>query len=96
MRKIVYKSRAVQTIIAILALAAIITVWPLRLWQTDFTSSGGGTMTGETATVDSSHDVVQVFMAQYGRIASVDVYVTELTAGRYMEFSLYDQNMQLI
>ena len=96
MRKIVYKSRAVQTIIAILALAAIITVWPLRLWQTDFTSSGGGTMTGETAAVDSSHDVVQVFMAQYGRIASVDVYVTELTAGRYMEFSLYDQNMQLI
>ena len=94
MRKITYKSRAIEAVILILGLILILTVWPMRIWQTTATSSGGGVMTGETAQIDSTHDVVQKFMAQYNRIGSIDIYVTELTAGRYMEMTLYDQNMQ--
>lgn len=94
MRKITYKSRAIEAVILILGLILILTVWPMRIWQTTDTSSGGGVMTGKTGQIDSTHDVVQKFTAQYDRIGSIDVYVTELTAGRYMVMTLYDQNMQ--
>ena len=94
MRTILYKSRAVQAVIAILAFAAILTVWPVRMWHTTWQTSGGGTIVSESGTIDSTHDMVQKFIAQYDRIASVSVYVTEVSAGRYMEMSLYDEKMQ--
>ena len=94
MRTILYKSRAVQAVIAILALTAILTVWPVRIWHTTWQTSGGGTIVSESGTIDSTHDMVQKFIAQYDRIDSVSVYVTEVSAGRYMEMSLYDEKMQ--
>ncbi|MCH4191018.1 MAG: hypothetical protein LKF52_01835 [Butyrivibrio sp.] len=94
MRKIVYKSKAVQAVIAILALIAILMIWPVRMWSTTWTGVSGGAIAGESGTIDSTHDMVQKFMAQYGCIGSVDVYVTQVMAGRYLQAGLYDQNMQ--
>gem|GEM_PF-6416725 len=34
MRKITYKSRAIEAVILILGLILILTVWPMRIWQT--------------------------------------------------------------
>ena len=96
MRKVIYKSNAIKAVIFILAVIAIISVFPLRVWNTTITSTGGGTIAGESDEVNDSIDVVQRFVAQYDRIGSIDVYVTSLDAGRYMTANLYNQNMELI
>ena len=96
MRKVIYKSNAIKAVILILAVIAIISVFPLRVWNTTITSTGGGTIAGESGEVNDSTDVVQRFVAQYDRIGSIDVYVTSLDAGRYMTANLYNQNMELI
>ena len=96
MRKVIYKSNAIKAVILILAVIAIISVFPLRVWNTTITSTGGGTIAGESGEVNDSTDVVPRFVAQYDRIGSIDVYVTSLDAGRYMTANLYNQNMELI
>ncbi len=96
MRKITFKCRAIQAVIIILSLIAIISIWPLRLWQTNYQEASGGTICAQSGDVNDSTDVIQIFKAQYDRIDSLDLYVTKLSAGRYLQFSIFDENMTLL
>ena len=92
MRKTISKSTAVQGVILFLAMLAIITIWPLRLYTTTLTTTGGGTIVSESKDINVEHHrVIQDFVAQYDRISSVDVYVTRMEKGRYISCTLSDE-----
>lgn len=90
MEKKIQKSKAIACVLLIVALALLLSIWPLRVWNTIQTETGGGTQNGTTQGVDSTHDAIQDFIAQYDRIDSVKVYVDELTKGRYMQVAFWD------
>lgn len=90
MNREVKKFHAFAFVIALVTFAAIISIFPLRIWNDVRTEVGGGFENGYTQGVDSTHDAIQDFIAQYDRIDSISVYVNELTKGRYMHISFWD------
>ena len=90
MNREVKKFHAFAFVIALITFAAIISIFPLRIWNDVRTEVGGGFENGYTQGVDSTHDAIQDFIAQYDRIDSISVYVNELTKGRYMHISFWD------
>jgi len=97
MRKAIYKSQAIRIVTIILALIAIITIYPMRLWNVIKTSHAEDVViASESGIVNDTTDVVQRFVAEYDRIDSIDVYVTDLITARYMRVDLYDPNMSLM
>ena len=90
MNKEVNRMHAIMFVVIAITLALIISIFPLRLWNVIQTETGGGQENGCTQGVDSTHDAVQDFIAQYDRIDSVSVYVSELCKGRYMHISFWD------
>lgn len=90
MNREVKKFHAFAFVIVLVTFAAIISIFPLRIWNDVRTEVGGGFENGYTQGVDSTHDAIQDFIAQYDRIDSISVYVNELTKGRYMHISFWD------
>ncbi len=90
MNREVKKFHAFATAVIVIALAVIISIFPLRIWNVIQTEVGGGVENGYTQGVDSTHDAIQDFVAQYDRIDSISVYVNELTKGRYMHVTFWD------
>lgn len=93
MRKVVSKSRAIQIVTLIFALIGILIIFPVRLFTQTLETSGGGTIVGETEGINVEHNrIYQTFIAQYDRLSSVDVYVTNVEKGRYLTAYLCDEN----
>lgn len=90
MNREVKKLHAFLVVVIAITLAAIISIFPLRIWNVIRTEVGGGAENGYTQAVDSTHDAIQDFVAQYDRIDSFSVYVNELTKGRYMHVTFWD------
>ncbi len=90
MNREVKKMHAFLVVVIAITLAAIISIFPLRIWNVIRTEVGGGAENGYTQAVDSTHDAIQDFVAQYDRIDSFSVYVNELTKGRYMHVTFWD------
>ncbi len=96
MRKVVNKSSAITTVILIIALMAILAIFPARLFTTTKTITGGGTICGSSEIINSGTDVVQRFVAAYDRIDNIEVNVTEVGGGRYFQVVLFNEQMQQI
>ena len=93
MRKVIGKSRAIQIVTLIFALIGILIIFPIRLFTQTLETSGGGTIVGETEGINFENNrIYQAFIAQYDRLSSVDVYVTNVEKGRYITASLCDEN----
>ena len=90
MNREVKKFHAFAFAIIAVTLAVIISIFPLRIWNLVQTEVGGGEENGYTQGIDSTHDAIQDFVAQYDRIDSLSVYVNELTKGRYMHITFWD------
>jgi len=90
MDKKISKIAFIKYTVIIVAILAIISVWPLRVWNSIKSETAGGELVSVTDTVDSNHDAIQDFIAQYDRIDSIDVYVDELQKGRYMTVTFWD------
>ena len=71
MKKILYKSKAIQMIILITAGCLLLSLWPLRIVHETVTTSipsGTGTMTG---VVNDDVTVLQSFVAQYDHMDTI-------------------------
>jgi hypothetical protein len=93
MNRILYKDNAIKIVVLILALISIISVFPLRIWQRIITEGSGAPIASETSFINDSHDVVQKFITQYDRLDSLDLYITKLERGRYLQVTLYHEDM---
>ncbi len=81
MKKIVYKSKAIQTVILIAAFCLLASLWPLRIWHEEVTmqiSPGTGSMTD---IINEEKTVMQSIVAQYDHMDTIDVYLDKAEEG---------------
>lgn len=93
MRKVINKSTAIRAVVLIFALIAILAIYPVRLFTSVWQAPGSGEITTLTKLINyESMPIMQEFTAQYERLSSVDIYVSEMERGRYIHTILYDEN----
>jgi len=96
MKKIVYESKAIQTVILIAAAIFLATLWPLRLWHEEVTTSvspGTGTM---TEVIDEERTLLQEMVAQYDHMDTIDVYLGENSVGETFYLRILDEQWQMV
>jgi hypothetical protein len=92
MRQIISKKKAISITTILIALVAILSIFPLRIWTTVQEYSAGGEYVENSGVVNFEYTLKQKFVTQYERLSSVDVYVSEVINGRYIGVSVYDEN----
>lgn len=96
MKKIVYKSKAIQTVILIVAACLLASLWPLRIWHE--TVSTVVTPQGEimSEAVDEEKTILQEIIAQYNHMDTIDVYLNENSRGETFFLRILDEQWQVI
>lgn len=96
MKKIVYKSKAIQTVILIAAFCLLASLWPLRIWHEEVTmqiSPGTGSMTD---IINEEKTVMQSIVAQYDHMDTIDVYLDKAEEGEVFYLRILDEQWQMI
>lgn len=96
MKKIVYKSKAVQAVILIAAVCLLASLWPLRIWHETVTTAvapATGTMTG---VIDNERTLLQGIVAQYDHMDTIDVYLDENSVGDTFFLRILDEQWQVV
>ena len=92
MRHIINRKTAIEVIILLLTLICIMTIWPLRIFADTFEYTAGGNLLDESITVNYEDNAIQKFITRYERLRSVDVYVSEMTEGRYISVGVRNED----
>ncbi len=92
MRKVIDRKTAFEVAALIIALIAVITIWPFRVWTDVMDFSAGGQLTEISDDVNYEKVLNQRFIVQYKRISSIDIYISELLLGRYINVAILDEN----
>lgn len=96
MKKIVYKSKAIQAVILIVAACLLASLWPLRIWRETVTTAvppATGTMTG---VIDNEKTLLQGIVAQYDHMDTIDVYLDENSVGDTFYLRILDEQWQSV
>lgn len=96
MNRVINKKQAVCGTVWIIVLCVILSLWPLRLVRETVVSGGSGQLTMESETIASGSTIHQMFVAQFDKLESIDVYLTEGSVGEDFNFVLYDSDMNII
>ncbi|WP_277934612.1 O-antigen ligase family protein [Parablautia intestinalis] len=96
MKKIVYKSRAIQAVILIVAACLLVSLWPLRIWHE--TVSTEVIPQGEifSEVVDEEKTILQEIVAQYNHMDTIDVYLDENSHGETFFLRILDEQWQMV
>ena len=76
MKKVIYKSTAIQFIFLLVALFVLSTHWPIRLSNNYITLSVTPATGTCTEAVNEEHSVMQTFLSQGDHLASLRLYLT--------------------
>ena len=90
MRSIIDKKTAFRAVLLIVALIAVLSIFPFRIWTNVLETYDGGNRLPDAQIINYDYSINQRFVAQYDRLSSVDVYVHSLEKGHYMYVSLRD------
>lgn len=96
MKKIVYKSQAIQAVVLIVAACLLLSLWPLRIWRETVTTSIPaltGTMMGG---INNEKTLLQGIVAQYGHMDTIDVYLGEESMGDTFYLRILDEQWQQV
>lgn len=96
MKKIVYKSKAMQAVIIIAAVCLLLTLWPLRTWQETVTSQVPQATGAVTEAIDEEKTVLQGIVAQYDHMDSIRVYLGEDSVGETFYLRILDEQWQMV
>jgi len=96
MKKILYKSQAIERIIFILAAVILVSLWPIRLFHETVTASVESVSGMVTQKVDNDHTILQSFVAQYDHMSTIDLYLEEGTAGQSFYVRLLNEEQTMI
>ena len=91
MRKVIDKKTACRAVVLLLALIAVLSIFPFRIWTKVDSFLAGGELLDEKEFVNIEYSVSQKFVAQYDRLSSIDVYVTDMEKGSYLSAILMDK-----
>lgn len=96
MKKIIYKSKAIQSVIMIIAAVLLVSLWPLRLFSETVTTSvrpQTGTLSG---VIDEEHTLLQTIVAQYDHMDTIGIYLGEESTGESFYVRILDEQWQQV
>ncbi len=96
MTRILNKRQAICGTVWLLAVCAMLALWPLRLIHEEIRSLSGRENMEISEAVDADHVVQQRFIAQYDRLKEIEIYLTDVERGDKFNFVLRDASMQTI
>lgn len=96
MKKIVYKSKAIQMIILIVAACILVSLWPLRIWHETVTESILPETGMTTEMVNDDNTILQSFVAQYDHMSTISLYLGDETEGESFFVRLLNEEQVMI
>lgn len=96
MKKIVYKSKAIQAVIVIAAVCLLASLWPLRIWQEQVSSEVALSTGTVTEVINEEKTVLQTITAQYDHMDTISVYLGENSTGESFFLRILDEQWQMI
>lgn len=96
MKKIVYKSKAIQAVILIATAILLVSLWPLRIWNETITESIPQSAGGMTSVVNDEYTILQSFVAQYDHMDTVSLYLGDGTEGESFYVRLLNEGQAII
>lgn len=91
MRKVIDKKTACRAVVLLLALLAVLSIFPFRIWTKVDSFTAGGQRLDESEFVNIEYHLSQQFVTQYDRLSSIQIYVTDVEKGRYISATLMDK-----
>ena len=95
MKKVIYKSTAIQFIILLAAVIVLSTLWPMRLWKKDVTLSVTPATGTCTEAVNEEHSVMQTFLSQGDHLASLRLYPTSVESDGCFYVTILNEKQQV-
>lgn len=83
-------NKAINSIIIILSIILIVSIWPLNLIQRSDVSKSNEVFQTESGVCNDEHIIAQVFVSRGTKLKSVDIYVCSDVAGQSIKYSMYD------
>lgn len=96
MNRIINKRQAICGTVWVIVICIIVSLWPLRLVRETVTSRSDEQVVMESEPVSGGSAIHQMFVAQFDKLQSIDVYLTEGAIGEEFNFVLYDGAMNII
>lgn len=96
MKRIVYKSKAIQAIILAVAACLLLSLWPFRLWKEEVTAPGAVVSGVMTEAIDEERTLLQTIVAQYDHMDTIRVYLSENCEGETFFLRILDEQWQQI
>lgn len=96
MNRIINKRQALCGAVWIIIICIVVSLWPLRLVRETVTSRSDEQVVMESEPVSGGSAIHQMFVAQFDKLQSIDVYLTEGAIGEDFNFVLYDAAMNII
>lgn len=102
MYKIVNKSHAIQSVIILLTLIAMMTIYPVRMWDEMIPSVSNQILAGSSDSIGEDY-LLQRFIAQYDHLGTVNLYIADFENGWNKDqrvdsfiFRMLDSDMQVM
>ncbi|NLL78187.1 MAG: hypothetical protein GX235_13270 [Clostridiales bacterium] len=102
MYKIVKKSRAIQSVILLFTLLAMLTIYPIRMWDETIPSVSNQILAGSSDSVGEDY-LLQRFIAQYNHLGTINLYIADFDNGWNKDqrvdsfiFRMLDSDMQVM
>ena len=93
MRRIISKKTGAKIVVMLLALVAVLSIWPFRVWtNVQQYSAGGEYVENSSQNANFERSYVQNFITQYDRLSSIDIYISEMVTGKYITASILNEN----
>ncbi|MGN0377043.1 MAG: hypothetical protein ACI4ED_05355 [Suilimivivens sp.] len=96
MKKIIYKSKAIQAVIIIIAAILLVSLWPLRIFHETVTTSVSSQTGTLTEGIDEEHTVLQTIVAQYDHMDTIRLYLGEESEGESFYVRILDEQWQQV
>ena len=96
MKKVIYKSTAIQFIILLVTVIVLSTLWPMRLWKKDVTLSVTPRSGTFSEYVDKDKIIRQTFLSQGTHLERMRLYIGEGSQGEFFYARMYDEKYQLV
>ncbi len=89
MRVIVDKQKAACAVVLCVLIAALATIWPMRLYREEHAYASGISPSGVTETVSEEQDAGEYFIAQHTHLQTLKFYVESVQSEGMAQFQLF-------
>lgn len=96
MKKVIYKSTAIQFVIVLVTVLVLATFWPMNLWKKDW-SVGVQPVTGtRSEAVNEEHTLMQTFLSQGEYLDTLRIYPGKVEAEGCFYVKMLDEKQQVV